>query len=78
MKIAMLNRATITKWEKSGDLFASWKTHADRGGVTVGNTVNFADNLARRGITRVRKSKGVRGFKGVQLIQSQAAEGGFG
>jgi hypothetical protein len=47
-------------------------------GITVGNAVTFADNLARRGITRVRKGKGVRGFKGVQINQNQTANGPFG
>lgn len=56
------------KWEAVGELFASWTAYATQAGNQPGSAKAFAEMLANRGLTFVRKGKErTRAYEGVQL-----------
>ena len=55
-------------WESRADLFASWKTWADRAGEFVLPRRRFLDALETRGFEPQRRSTG-RGFYGLRIAQ---------
>jgi putative DNA primase/helicase len=60
------------KWERSADLFASWKDYATRAGDHPGTTKTFAEHMRRRGFASHRGGQGTRQFRGVQFRQTRA------
>jgi putative DNA primase/helicase len=54
-------------FEKSGNLFASWKEWAERAGEKSGSQKRFADTLQGRGYPKKKGTGGVRGFEGIRL-----------
>jgi putative DNA primase/helicase len=56
----------VAAWEKSSDLFDSWKEWADRAAEYVGSQKRFVQALEAKGFKQQRKNKG-RGFLGVRL-----------
>ena len=65
----------ITAWEQSTDLFASWKSWAERSGERPGTMKRFVQTLESRGYQSERKTHG-RGFAGLRLAQTTANLGG--
>jgi P4 family phage/plasmid primase-like protien len=69
---------TVGRNEKdtTENLFGSWKKFADANGIERGTTNDFAGNMQRigRGITPAKKVDGKRGYKGVSVIQPEAAK----
>jgi putative DNA primase/helicase len=57
---------TISAWESSSDLFASWKAWAEMAGELSGTMKRFAQKLEVRGLHPSRKMHG-RGFDGIKL-----------
>jgi putative DNA primase/helicase len=56
------------KWEAVGELFASWSTYCTTAGNVPGSAKAFAEMLANRGMTFVRKGKGrTRSYEGIRL-----------
>ena len=55
-------------FEKSADLFASWKAWAEKAGETPGTRKRFADTLQSRGYA-TKHTKAARGFEGIQLAR---------
>ncbi len=55
-------------FEKSADLFASWKAWAERAGEHPGSRKRFADTLQARGYA-TKHTKTARGFEGIQLAR---------
>lgn len=53
-------------WERTSELFASFRAWAERCGEQPVSMKRFSDNLEARGFTRHRKSDG-RGFSGLRL-----------
>jgi len=53
--------------DKSGALFASWKTWADAAGEYAGSQKRFSQALEDRGFTRDRGGEGERLFRGLAL-----------
>ena len=51
---------------KTADLFASWKTWADRRNLAVGTVTAFAESLVDKGYKKKKMTYG-RGFKGIML-----------
>ena len=64
------------RWDKSGDLFASWAGYAKAAGEEAGSRKGFAEQLRKRGLSTVKKTHGVRAVLGVQLQRSEVAGGG--
>jgi putative DNA primase/helicase len=63
-------------WEKSSDLFGSWKGWADKAGEYVGSQKRFAQLLETRGLQPARQMKG-RGYRGLRLRLNAAEYGRF-
>jgi putative DNA primase/helicase len=57
---------TISGWESSTDLFASWKGWAELAGEQPGTMKRFSQKLEVRGLQPSRKMHG-RGFDGIKL-----------
>jgi putative DNA primase/helicase len=57
---------TISGWESSGDLFASWKAWAELAGEQPGSMKRFAQKLETRGLQRFRKPH-AQGFAGIAI-----------
>ncbi len=55
--------------ETSADLFASWKTWAEKAGEQIGSRKRFADMLQARGYPTKKGSGGVRNFEGIRLAR---------
>jgi len=56
------------KWEAVGGLFESWTAYSIKGGNVPGSAKNFAEMLANRGMTFVRKGKDrTRSYEGIRL-----------
>jgi putative DNA primase/helicase len=56
------------KWEPVGTLFESWTNYCSKGGNIPGTAKNFAEMLANRGMTFVRKGKArTRSYEGIRL-----------
>ncbi len=53
-------------FEKSADLFASWKLWADKAGENPGTRKRFAGTLQAKGYAK-KDTKTARGFEGIQL-----------
>jgi len=53
----------------TAELFSDWKLWADSAGEFVGTQRRFSDLLITRGMEKWRNSMGVRGFRGVALVQ---------
>jgi putative DNA primase/helicase len=62
-------------WERSGDLFASWKAWADRNGELPGSARRFSNNLEARGFAP-RRTREARGFGGLQLVRESGLDWG--
>lgn len=59
-----------TAYELTADLFASWKTWADRAGEHPGSLKRFSQTMIDRGIEAKRQAKtGKNGFQGVRLVR---------
>jgi putative DNA primase/helicase len=57
-------------YETNADLFASWKSWADRAGESSGSLKRFSQTMCDRGIEARRQSgTGKSGFQGVRLIR---------
>jgi putative DNA primase/helicase len=54
-------------WERSSDLFRSWKSWAERSGETVGSQKRFSQALETRGYVAERRRRDGRGFTGLRL-----------
>lgn len=54
-------------WERSSDLFASWKPWAEQSGEFAGSTKRFVQTLEGRGF-HPKKTRTGRGFEGIKLI----------
>jgi putative DNA primase/helicase len=63
------DRGDPSAWEKTGILFASWRSWADKAGEHPGTMKRFVQNLETRGLTYERKMHG-RGFLGVRVENS--------
>jgi putative DNA primase/helicase len=60
-------------WERTADLFASWRAWAERNGEFVGDQRQFRDRLEARGVFHRREpSTGRAGYQGLKLRQSAA------
>ena len=59
-----------SKWdfESTANLFASWKTWAEKAGETVGSRKRFADTLQARGYVP-KRTKTARGFEEIRLVR---------
>jgi putative DNA primase/helicase len=53
-------------WEKTGDLYASWREWADKSGEQAGTVRRFSQNLEDRGYSPQRKMT-ARGFNGLKI-----------
>ena len=60
-------------WTATKDLYASWAAYARRSGEEPGDVRRFGPMIARRGLLP-KKQKGVRGFLGVRLINTDGYE----
>lgn len=60
-------------WTATKDLYASWAAYARRSGEEPGDVRRFGPMIARRGLLP-KKQKGVRGFLGVRLINTDGFE----
>ena len=60
-------------WTATKDLYASWAAYARRSGEEPGDVRRFGPMIARRGLLP-QKQKGVRGFLGVCLINTDGYE----
>ena len=58
-------------WERSSDLFASWKPWAEQAGEFAGSTKRFVQTLEGRGF-QPKKTRTGRGFEGIKLIPFNA------
>ena len=56
-------------FEKSADLFASWKVWAEKAGEHPGSRKRFAGTLQDRGYILKKGTDGVRGFEGIRLAR---------
>lgn len=56
-------------WAATKDLYASWAAYSRRSGEEPGDVRRFGPMIARRGLLP-KKQKGVRGFLGVRLINT--------
>jgi len=56
------------KWERSSDLFASWRAFASRSGEDAGSNKTFSARLERNGFPKRRTRDGSR-FEGLNLIK---------
>jgi putative DNA primase/helicase len=54
-------------FETAAELFASWKTYADRTGEYAGSQKRFSENMQTRGFNKSRRSG--RGFEDIELIR---------
>jgi putative DNA primase/helicase len=58
-------------WERTADLFASWRDYAERNGEFVGDQRQFRDRLEGKGILhRKEPGTGRAGYQGMKLRQS--------
>jgi putative DNA primase/helicase len=57
--------ADANTWERSSDLFRSWKLWAEQSGETVGSQKRFSQSLEARGFVAERRR--ARGFAGLRL-----------
>jgi len=57
------------EWTSSNELFASWRTWAERAGEPFGSTKSFAQNLETREFEPSRKNHS-RGFRGIAINRS--------
>ncbi len=55
------------EFEKSADLYASWKSWSDKAGEETISRKRFADLLQSRGYRTKKGTGGIRGFEGIQL-----------
>ena len=62
-------------FEKSADLFASWKAWAERAGENPGTRKRFADTLQARGYAPKRTGT-ARGFEGIRLMRPDYSDDG--
>jgi putative DNA primase/helicase len=61
------------KWEPVGELFDSWTAYCTKAGNVPGSVKNFAEMLANRGATFVRKGKArTRSYEGIRLKPKSA------
>ena len=60
-------------WESSADLYANWKTWADRNGEYAGTARRFAQQLETRGLIYERRMT-ARGFRGLRLPELQTID----
>lgn len=59
-----------TAYETTADLFASWKSWADRAGESPGSAKRFSQTMTDRGIEAKRQARtGRNGFVGVRLVR---------
>ncbi len=61
------------EFEKSADLFASWKAWAERAGESPGTRKRFAGTLQDRGYAK-KDTKTARGFEGIRLLRPDYTE----
>jgi putative DNA primase/helicase len=64
------------KSETSADLFASWRTYAEKAGEPAGSRKSLFENMGRRGFLPTRGHGGVRLFKGIRLKPEQRIDDG--
>ena len=62
-------------WEPSAKLFASWKDHAEKAGLTVGNNIRFKEEMNRLGYRDKKLALG-KVFEGLSLRQDDPSGGG--
>jgi P4 family phage/plasmid primase-like protien len=60
-------------WESATALFRDWKAWAESSGEYVGSQKQFSENLAARGVAKVR-TKAARGFSGIRLRTNVVAD----
>ncbi len=58
------------KWERSADLFASWRTYAENAGEREGSAKSLSEALQKRGFIKSRGTGGGRIFRGLRLRQA--------
>lgn len=69
--------AEARSWERAGDLYASWRSWADRAGEHPGSQKRLAQALEGRGLIPERRSDG-RGYRGVRLRRPVCRDGSGG
>ncbi|MBA3516865.1 MAG: hypothetical protein H0T75_04310 [Rhizobiales bacterium] len=62
-----------SSWEKTADLFASWRAWAERSGEPPGGTKRFTQQLETRGF-QARRTETARGFHGLRIIPDDKPE----
>ena len=62
-------------FEKSADLFASWRTWAEKAGEHPGSQKRFAGTLQDRGYA-LKRTKTARGFEGIRLARPDYTDDG--
>ena len=60
-------------FEKSADLFASWKVWAEKAGENIGSQKRLTSELQARGYAR-KGTKSARGFEGIRLVRPDYTE----
>jgi putative DNA primase/helicase len=64
-------------WERSSDLFASWKAWAERSSEPYGDTKRFRDRLEARSVIHKREpGTGRAGYTGLRLLLPEFPEPG--
>jgi P4 family phage/plasmid primase-like protien len=66
-------QASDWHFEKSADLFASWKAWAERAGESPGTRKRFAGTLQDRGYAK-KDTNTARGFEGIRLVRPDYSE----
>lgn len=69
--------AEARSWESAGDLYASWRSWADRAGEHPGSKKRLAQALEARGFIPERRSDG-RGYRGIRLRRPVCRDGSGG
>ena len=59
------------KWDRSADLFSSWRAYAEKAGEREGSAKSLSEALQKRGFVKGKGTGGVRIFRGLRLRHVQ-------
>lgn len=70
-------KASPLAFETSSDLFASWRTWAEKAGEFAGSQKRFGQQMHERGYESKRQGTGRKGYSGIMLLPTQHAKGPY-